>query len=162
MPTHLCLSTPPYTPIIHNPHSHTPFSPNNFKYTLRDSHFCTYKYIWLLCFPHTNKCDHCAFTVYPPNVTISCLAMLGNHQSLSGNQIAILGCPVGNHLPIKFGKPWVQWTIIIIIIFIRINNYTYRVHIKHLSTNYIKIFRIENKLYYNNYFYKIIVIQYNI
>ena len=51
---------------------------------------------------------------------------------------------------------------IIIIIFIRINNYTYRVHIKHLSTNYIKIFRIENKLYYNNYFYKIIVIQYNI
>ena len=31
---------------------------------------------------------------------------------------------------------------IIIIIFIRINNYTYRVHIKHLSTNYIKIFRI--------------------
>ena len=40
----------------------------------------------------------------------------------------------------------------IIIIFIRINNYTYRVHIKHLSTNYIKIFRIENKLYYNNYF----------
>ena len=52
--------------------------------------------------------------------------------------------------------------IIIIIIFIRINNYTYRVHIKHLSTNYIKIFRIENKLYYNNYFYKIIVIQYNI
>ena len=59
-------------------------------------------------------------TVYPPNVTISCLAMLGNHQSLSGNhqslsgnhqslsgnQIAILGCPVGNHLPIKFGKPW--------------------------------------------------------
>ena len=31
--------------------------------------------------------------------------MLGNHQSLSGNQIAILGCPVGNHLPIKFGKP---------------------------------------------------------
>ena len=52
--------------------------------------------------------------------------------------------------------------IIIIIIFIRINNYTYRVHIKHLSTNYIKIFRIENKLYYNNYLYKIIVIQYNI
>ena len=51
---------------------------------------------------------------------------------------------------------------IIIIIFIRINNYTYRVHIKHLSTNYIKIFGIENKLYYNNYFYKIIVIQYNI
>ena len=48
----------------------------------------------------------------------------------------------------------------LIIIFIRINNYTYRVHIKHLSTNYIKIFR--NKLYYNNYFYKIIVIQYNI
>ena len=42
--------------------------------------------------------------------------------------------------------------IIIIIIFIRINNYTYRVHIKHLSTNYIKIFRIENKLYDNNYF----------
>ena len=37
--------TPPYTPTIHNPHSHTPFSPNNFKYTLRDSHFCTYKYI---------------------------------------------------------------------------------------------------------------------
>ena len=31
--------------------------------------------------------------------------MLGNHQSLLGNQIAILGCPVGNHLPIKFGKP---------------------------------------------------------
>ena len=31
--------------------------------------------------------------------------MLGNHQSLSGNQIAILGCPLGNHLPIKFGKP---------------------------------------------------------
>ena len=28
--------------------------------------------------------------------------------------------------------------------------YTYRVHIKHLSTNYIKICRIENKLYYNN------------
>ena len=27
--------------------------------------------------------------------------------------------------------------IIIIIIFIRINNYTYRVHIKHLGTNYI-------------------------
>ena len=23
-----------------------------------------------------------------------------------GNQIAILGCPLGNHLPIKFGKPW--------------------------------------------------------
>ena len=42
--------------------------------------------------------------------------------------------------------------IIIIIIFIRINNFTYRVHIKHLSTNYIKIFRIENKLYYNNFF----------
>ena len=35
---------------------------------------------------------------------------------------------------------------IIIIIFIRINNYTYRVHIKYLSTNYIKIFRIENKV----------------
>ena len=60
--------------------------------------------------------------------------------------------------------PLMVWIIIIIIIiiFIRINNYTYRVHIKHLSTNYIKIFRIENKLYYNNYFYKIIVIQYNI
>ena len=55
-----------------------------------------------------------------------------------------------------------NYLIIIIIIFIRINNYTYRVHIQHLSTNYIKIFRIENKLYYNNYFYKIIVIQYNI
>ena len=52
--------------------------------------------------------------------------------------------------------------LIIIIIFIRINNYTYRVHIKHLNTNYIKIFIIENKLYYNNYFYTIIVIQYNI
>ena len=59
-------------------------------------------------------------------------------------------------------EEWAIIIIIIIIIFIRINNYTYRVHIKHLSTNYIKIFRIENKLYYNNYFYKIIVIQYNI
>ena len=105
-PTSVYQPPPPLHP--HNSQSSFshPFSPNNFKYTLRDSHFCTYKYIWLLCFPHTNKCDHCAFTVYPPNVTISCLAMLGNHQSLSGNQIAILGCPLGNHLPIKFGKPW--------------------------------------------------------
>ena len=46
------------------------------------------------------------FTVYPPNVSILCLAVLGNHQSLLGNHIAILGCPVGNHHPIKFGKPW--------------------------------------------------------
>ena len=47
---------------------------------------------------HTNKCECCSFTVYPLNVTISCLAVLGN-------QIAILGCLTGNHLPIKFCKP---------------------------------------------------------
>ena len=46
------------------------------------------------CFSHTNKCDSCAFTVYPPNVSISCFTVLGD-------QIPILG----NHLPIKFGKP---------------------------------------------------------
>ena len=39
--------------------------------------------------------DCFAFTVYPQNVTISCLAVLGK-------PIAILG---GNHLPIKFVKP---------------------------------------------------------
>ena len=69
---------------------------------------------------------------------------------------SIVRCPYSDH------DAYCMSIIIIIIIFIRINNYTYRVHIKHLSTNYIKIFRIENKLYYNNYFYKIIVIQYNI
>ena len=42
-----------------------------------------------------------------PNATISCLALPGYHQSLLGNQGAILGSPLGNHLPIKFGKPWI-------------------------------------------------------
>ena len=43
----------------------------------------------------------------PPNVTISRIALPGYHQSLLGNQGAILGSPLGNHLPIKFGKPWI-------------------------------------------------------
>ena len=38
------------------------------------------------------------------------------------------------------------YTLIIIIIFIRINNYIYTVHIQHLSTNYINIFRIKIKI----------------
>ena len=40
-----------------------------------------------------------------PNATISRIALPGYHQSLLGNQGAILGSPLGNHLPIKFGKP---------------------------------------------------------
>ena len=48
----------------------------------------TYKLIWLLC-------------IYPPNVTISCPAMLSNHQSL-----------LSNHLPINvFSKP--HWSFIL-------------------------------------------------
>ena len=64
---------------------------------------------------HTNAFDCYAFHIqinvtvvllprYHLNVTISCLAVLGNHQSLLGNQIDILG----NHLPIKFGKPCLE------------------------------------------------------
>ena len=38
-------------------------------------------------------------------VTILPPAVPGYHQLLLGNQVDILGSPLGNHLPIKFGKP---------------------------------------------------------
>ena len=53
--------------------------------------------------PSTNKCVCLAFIT--SNATISPPAVPGYHQLLLGNQVDILGSPLGNHLPIKFGKP---------------------------------------------------------
>ena len=56
--------------------------------------------------PHTKMYLFCLY-----NLPSKChqmppfCALLGYHQSLLGNQVAILGSPLGNHLPIKFGKP---------------------------------------------------------
>ena len=48
----------------------------------------------------------CLFCFYnSANATISPPAGPGYHQLLLGNQVDILGSPLGNHLPIKFGKP---------------------------------------------------------
>ena len=48
----------------------------------------------------------CLFCFYnSANATISPPAVPGYHQLLLGNQVDILGSPLGNHIPIKFGKP---------------------------------------------------------
>ena len=52
------------------------------------------------------------FLLYVANATISPPAVPGYHQLLLGNQVDSLGSPLGNHLPIKFGKPWNNFGVV--------------------------------------------------